>query len=373
MKCVALIDSAAALAEDEGFKNYLQKRSKALLTDDYFESDMAWMDMKTSKLDFVVGPIENYQDALFGYKAAHEAFVLVKDAEWSNKLSRFATLLPKLQNSLPVPDKYKKEVPGIDSDLNVYDVIYNAGDCNAGSKTIAINLPNDERVQLEKGSRKLQLKNSIRAKFEKILIPVSAEIIDPEQSKHVVFDAFFENIMFHETAHGLGVKNTINGSGPVRKILGEQYSALEEAKADIIGLYLVSQLAGMGELGTKDLMDNYVTFLAGIFRSVRFGATDSHGKGNMLQFNYFNEAKAFSRDPVTGLYSVNFDRMQDAVKSLGNLIIVLEGDGNYDGVKKLMSEKGVVPAMLQKDLDRINSKGIPKDIVFEQGIKVLGL
>ena len=372
-KCVALIDSAAALAEDQGFKNYLQKRAKALLTDDYFESDMAWMDMKTSQLDFVVGPIENYQDALFGYKAAHEAFVLVKDAEWSEKLSRFATLLPKLQNSLPVPDQYKKEVPGIDSDLNVYDAIYNAGDCNAGSKTIAINLPNDERVQLEKGSRKLQLKNSIRAKFEKILIPVCEEVIDPEQSKHVVFDAFFENIMFHETAHGLGVKNTINGSGPVRKVLGEQYSALEEAKADIIGLYLVSQLAAMGELGTKDLMDNYVTFLAGIFRSVRFGATDSHGKANMLQFNYLNEVGAFTRDSVTGLYSVNFDKMQEAVKSLGNLIIILQGDGNYEGVKKLMSEKGVVPDMLQKDLDRINSKGIPKDIVFEQGMKVLGL
>jgi hypothetical protein len=372
-RCVAFIDSAAALAEDEGFRNYLQKRSKALQTDDYFESDMAWMDMKSSKLDLVIGPIENYEDAFLGYKAAHEAFVLVKDAEWSDKLSRFAALLPALQNSLPVPDDYKKEVPGSDSDLGVYDAIYYAGDCNSGSKTIAINLPNDERVQLEKGSRKLQLKNSIRAKFEKILIPISAEVIAPEQAQHVVFDAFFENIMFHETAHGLGIKNTLNGSGPVRKVLSEQYSALEEAKADIIGLYLVSQLAAMNELGSKDLMDNYVTFLAGIFRSVRFGATSSHGKGNMLQFNYFNEVGAFTRDSITGFYSVNFDKMQEAVKSLGSLIIVLQGDGNYEGVKKLMAEKGVVPEVLQQDLNRINSKGIPKDIVFEQGLTVLGL
>jgi hypothetical protein len=368
-----LINQAAALAEDPGFKKYLELRAQALLTDQYFESDMAWMDMKTSNIDFVVGPIENYEDALYGYKAAHESFVLIKDAVWSQKLARFAQLLPDLQKSLPVEDKYKQEVPGSDSDLGVYDAVYYAGDCNSGSKTIAINLPNDEKVQIQKGSRKLQLKNSINAKFEKILVPISAEVIDPSLQKHVVFDAFFENIMFHEVAHGLGIKNTLSGSGPVRKVLAEQYSALEEAKADIVGLYLVSKLAEMGELGNKDLMDNYVTFLAGIFRSVRFGATSSHGKGNMLQFNFFNEKGAFTQDPATGFYKVDFEKMKAAVSELGGLIITLQGDGNYEGVKKLMQEKGIVPEMLQKDLDRINSKGIPKDIVFEQGAKVLGL
>ncbi len=368
-----LINQAAAIAENEGLKKYLELRAQALLTDDYFESDMAWMDMKSSNIDFVVGPIENYEDALFGYKAAHESFVLIKDAAWSQKLARFAALLPALQKSLPVEDKYKQEVPGMDSDLGVYDAVYYAGDCNSGSKTIAINLPNDERVQIEKGSRKLQLKNSMQAKFEKILIPISREVIDPTQQKHVLFDAFFENIMFHEVAHGLGIKNTLTGAGPVRKVLSDQYSALEEAKADIIGLYLVSQLAAMGEFGEKNLMDNYVTFLAGIFRSVRFGATSSHGKGNMLQFNYFNEKGAFSKDPATGLYLVEFEKMKAAVSELGALIIGLQGDGNYEGVKKLMSEKGIVPEMLQSDLVRINSKGIPKDIVFEQGTAVLGL
>ncbi|MFO7617738.1 MAG: Zn-dependent hydrolase [Bacteroidales bacterium] len=368
-----LIRQAAELAEDEGLKRYLSLRAEALLTDDYYPSDVAWMEMKTNNIDFVCGPIENYEDALFGFKAAHEAFVLVKDQEWSSKLARFATLLPALQLTLPVPDEYKREVPGSDSDLGVYEALYYAGDCNSGSKTIAINLPNDERVQIEKGSRKLQLKNSMRAKFEKILLPISAELIHPDQQKHIGFDAFFENVMFHEVSHGLGIKNTITGDGPVRKVLSEQYSPIEEAKADILGLYLVSKLAEMGELGEKDLKDNYVTFIAGIFRSVRFGATSSHGKGNMLQFNYFLEREAFTRDEATGRYTINFEKMKLAVNDLASLILTLQGDGNYQGVKDLMSEKGIVPDQLQSDLDRINSLGIPKDIVFEQGVSVLGL
>jgi hypothetical protein len=371
-RAAGLIRRAAALAEDPGLRKYLELRAEALLTDDYYPSDVAWMEMKNNRIDFVCGPIENYEDALFGYKAAHEAFVLVKDPEWSLKLARFSQLLPDLQKSLPVADEYKQEVPGIDSDLGVYDALFYAGDCNAGSKTIAINLPNDERVQLEKGSRKLQLKNSIKAKFDKILLPISEHIVAPDQRKHIVFDAFFENIMFHEVSHGLGIKNTLNGSGPVRKVLSEQYSALEEAKADILGLYLVSKLAEMGELGEKDLMDNYVTFMAGIFRSVRFGASNAHGKGNMLQFNYFLDAGAFVRDNATGFYQVDFEKMKEAVAGLGQLILTLQGDGNYEGAKQLMAEKGIVPSQLQEELNKINGLGIPKDIVFEQGLKVLG-
>ncbi len=369
----SLLTQAAALAENEGLKKYLETRSAALLTDDYYASDIAWMDMKSSNIDFVIGPIENYEDALLGHKAAHEAFVLIKDQVWSQKLDRFAKLLPQLQKSLPVPDVYKQETPGSDSDLGVYDAVYYAGDCNSGSKTIAINLPNDERVQIEKGSRKLQLKNSIQAKFDKILIPIAAELMNADQKKHVVFGAFFENIMFHEVAHGLGIKNTLNGKGAVRQSLSDQYSAIEEAKADVLGLYLVSQLAAMGELGEKDLMDNYVTYIAGIFRSVRFGASNAHGKANMLQFNYFREAGAFTRDPATGTYTVNSEQMKTAVNDLASKIITLQGDGNYEGVKALLIEKGVIIPELQGDLNRVNEKGIPKDIVFEQGLKVLGL
>ena len=212
-KAAILLRKASQLAEDEGFKNYLSLRADALLNDSYRESDMAWMDMKSNRFDFVVGPIENYEDQLFGIKAAHEAYILMKDQEWSEKLNKYALLLPELQQKLPVEEIYKTESPGTSSDLAAYDVLYYAGDCNAGSKTIAINLPNDEQVQLLKGSRRLQLKNAMRAKFDKILVPLAQELIVPTQQNYITFDAFFGNTMFHEVAHGLGVKNTIDGSG----------------------------------------------------------------------------------------------------------------------------------------------------------------
>ncbi|MBN2521001.1 MAG: Zn-dependent hydrolase, partial [Bacteroidales bacterium] len=371
-KAAELLLKASELTDDADLKKYLRLRSEALLTDEYFESDLAWMDMKNNNIDFVVGPIENYEDGLYGYKAAHESYVLLKDKDWSDKLARFALLLSELQKSLPVEDEYKQEVPGSDSDLGVYDAVYYAGDCNAGSKTIAINLPNDERVHIEKGSRKLQLKNSMKAKFDKILIPISDIVIAEEQQKHIKFDAFFENVMFHETSHGLGIKNTVNGKGTVRDNLMESHNSIEEAKADIGGLFLVSKLHEMGELGDKDLMDNYVTFMAGIFRSVRFGASSAHGKSNMIQFNYFIEKGAFNRDN-NGFYSVNFEVMREAVSSLLNEILVIQGDGNYEAAKKLLEEKGIIKEDLQKDIQKIADADIPKDIVFNQGLKFLDL
>ncbi len=372
-KAIELIKKAAALAEDEGFKKYLELRAEALATDDYFESDLAWMSMKNNKIDFVVGPIENYEDALYGYKAAHESFILIKDLEWSEKLAKFAALLPELQKSLPVDDEYKAEVPGSDSDLGAYDAVYYAGDCNAGSKTIAINLPNDERVHIEKGSRKLQLKNSMKYKFDKILVPISNMLICEEQRQYVKFDAFFENTMFHEVAHGLGIKNTINGKGTVREAIKEQYSALEEGKADILGLYMVVKLAEMGELGEKDLMDNYVTFMAGLFRSIRFGAASSHGKANMVRFNYFAEKGAFTRDETTGTYKVDFEKMTEAMNSLGAEILIIQGNGDYEAAKAMVDKMGVINEQLQADLNRINEAGIPRDIRFKQGKEMLGL
>ena len=237
-KASELIKQASELAEDPGLKKYLELRAQALLSDDYYESDIAWMEMKTNTIDFVVGPIETYEDQLFGYKAAHEAYVLVKDKEWTSRLARYAALLPKLQQSLPVDAKYKKEMPGSESDLGAYDVIYYAGDCNAGSKTIAINLPNDEKVQLAKGSRRLQLKNSMQAKFDRILMPIAQQLIAEDQMQHVTFDAFFSHTMFHEVAHGLGtIRNTVTGKGTAREALKEKYTTLEEGKADILGLY----------------------------------------------------------------------------------------------------------------------------------------
>ncbi|MEW5846055.1 MAG: Zn-dependent hydrolase [Bacteroidota bacterium] len=372
-KAADLLRKAAELAEDEGLKKYLTLRADALQTDDYYASDLAWMDMKNNKIDFVVGPIENYEDALFNYKAAYEAYILIKDLEWTQKINRFAALLPKLQESLPVEPAYKKEKPGIDSDLGVYEVAYYAGDCNSGSKTIAINLPNDPRVHLEKGSRKLQLKNAMKAKFEKILLPIGNMLIAEDQRDHIKFDAFFENVMFHEVGHGLGIKNLVNGKGTVHEALKEMHSALEEGKADILGLYMVSQLAQMGELPEKDLMDNYVTFVAGIFRSVRFGAASSHGKANMVCFNYLKERGAFERLPESGTYRINFDKMTEAMNSLARDILTLQGNGDYAGVKRLFEEKGFITDELQADLNRVAEANIPRDINCIQGKELLGL
>ena len=371
-KAAALLAKASELAEDPGFKKYLNLRSQALLTDEYFNSDIAWLDMKDNQIDMVVGPIENYTDGLFGYKAAHEAYILIKDVEWSNKLSQYAKYLPELQTELPVDIKYKSEVPGSDAQLNAYDVIYYAGDCNMAGKTIAINLPNDEKVQLEKGTRKLQLKNTMKAKFDKILVPISKELIAPDQRKHITFDAFFSNTMFHEVAHGMGIKNTINGGETVRKALKEKYSAIEEGKADILGLFLVTRLNEMGVFTETDLMDNYVTFMAGIFRSVRFGASSAHGMANMLRFKFFLEKGAFTRDD-NGTYSIDFEKMKLASNELTEKILVIQGDGNYEAAKEWIETDGKISTQLQQDLDRVNSLGIPSDIYFEQGPNVLGL
>jgi len=362
---------AAALATDPGLATYLRLRADALETDDYQPSDLAWMDMKNNPIDVVIGPIETYEDKLFGYKAAHEGYVLIKDQTWSERLQRFAALLPDLQRGLPVPDAYKAEEPGTDSDLGAYDVVYYAGDANAGSKTIAINLPNDEEVQLRKGTRRLQLKNAMRAKFDRIMVPIADELIAEDQRGHVTFDAFFGNTMFHEVAHGLGIKNTLDGKGTVREALREHASAMEEGKADVVGLYMVQKLFERGELTEGSIEDHYVTFLAGIFRSVRFGATSAHGRANMVRFHYFQEQGAFTRDPETGTYRVDFDAMRRAVDGLSALILTLQGDGDYEGVSRLMEEKGKVTPDLQADLDRLDRLGIPRDIVFEQGVDVL--
>jgi hypothetical protein len=366
-----LLLQAADLAEDQGFKNYLKLRAEAFLTDNYFESDMAWMDMKTNKIDFVVGPVETYEDQLFGYKAAFEAYILIKDMEWSRRLERYSSFLPRLQKELPVDEKYKSEAPGSSSDLYVYDAIYYAGDCNAGAKTIAINLPNDEQVQLVKGSRKLQLKNSMKAKFDMIVVPIAKELIVEDQQKHITFDAFFANTMFHEAGHGLGIKNTINSNVTVREALKENYTAMEEGKADILSLFLINKLHEMGEI-ENDLMDNYTTFLAGIFRSIRFGAASAHGTANLIRFNYFKEKGAFYRNEE-GKYGVNFDELQKAVDSLSALIITIQGDGDYDKAKGIISKYGVIDDDLKTALMKVEQSDIPVDIVFQQGLGVLGL
>jgi hypothetical protein len=366
-----LLRQAAELAEDESFSNYLMLRADALLSDDYQASDMAWMDMKTNPIELVIGPIETYEDRLYGYRAAFESYVLLKDMEWSARLARFAQYLPELQTGLPVPEAYKAEIPGSDADLNAYDVIFYAGHSNAGSKTIAINLPNDEVVQLAKGTRRLQLKNAMAAKYKQILMPIADELIAPDQRQHITFDSFFGNTMFHEVAHGLGIKNTLDGSNTVRQALKEHASAIEEGKADILGLYMVQKLREKGEITKGELMDDYVTFMAGIFRSIRFGASSAHGQANMIRFNFFEQAGAFSRDEESGKYSISVPEFEQAVEDLSRALLTLQGDGDYDAVNAFVSESASIGDQLQADLNRLTAADIPVDIVFEQGIDVL--
>ncbi|MFA5245079.1 MAG: Zn-dependent hydrolase, partial [Pedobacter sp.] len=371
LKAAGLLREAAKISEQAELRNYLNLHAEALLTDNYTASDYAWMDMTNTGLDIIIGPIENYEDGLFNARAAFESYVLVKDKEWSKRLEKYVSMLPGLQKGLPVDAAYKKEQPGTSSQLAAFDVVYYAGDGNSGGKTIAVNLPNDEEIQQKKGTRRSQLKNAMRAKFDKIMVPISQELIDKSQRSHINFDAFFANVMFHEVAHGLGIKSTITGKGYVREALQEQYSWLEEGKADILGLYMVSNLLKKGEL-EGDIKDYYTTFMAGILRSVRFGAGEAHGKANMLCFNFFNSKGAFERT-AEGTYKVNYEKFESSMNDLSNMILTLQGNGDKAAVEKVQKEMALIHSDLKSDLDRLSKKGIPVDVIFEQGIDVLGL
>ena len=253
----------------------------------------------------------------------------------------------------------------------VSNVVYYAGQANSGGKTIAVNLPNDEELQKSKGTRRSQLKNAMKAKFDQIMVPIANTLIDPSQLDKVNFDAFFANVMFHEVAHGLGIKTTVNGKGTVRTALQEQGSWLEEGKADILGLYMVTRLVEKGELAGP-IENYYTTFMAGILRSVRFSAADAHGKANMLCFNFFEQKGAFEKTSG-GHYKVNYQNFAKAMNDLSNLILTLQGNGDKAGVEQLAKEKGIINPGLQSDLNKLKEKGIPVDIVFEQGVSVLGL
>lgn len=369
-KMCTLLEKASVLAEDEGLRNYINERIKALRTDDYLASDLAWMEMKSSKIDFVIGPIESYDDKFTETKTSFESFILLKDEARSKNLAKFVSLLPELQKQLPCAPEYKQFVPGTSSDLNVYDVVFYAGDCNAGSKTIAINLPNDERVHALKGTRRLQLRNSMKAKFDKILKPIGILVMDPSQQEYLNFDAFFWNVTFHEVAHGLGIKQTINGKGSVDAAMGTEKTSWEEAKADILGLFMVNKLIEMGEITNITSKEAVTTFIAGILRSVRFGAASSHGKANMMCFNYLEKNGAFSRNS-NGKFVIDFEKAKTAIDSWANLILTTQGNGDYEFASSFRAENGGINEALQADLDKINNAGIPKDIRFIQGPEIL--
>ncbi len=363
-KVCALLEEAAALTTNEGMRTYLTERVKAFRTDDYLASDLAWMDMKDCNMDLVIGPIENYDDHLYEAKAAYEAFILLKDETRSANLAKYVALLPVLQQMLPCPPEYKTFVPGTSSDLNVYDAIYYAGDCNAGSKTIAINLPNDERVHAAKGARRLQLYNSMMAKFNKILAPIGEILVEPSQQKYLTADAFFWNVTFHEVAHGLGVKQTINGKGTVDEAMGSEKTTWEEAKADILGLFMVNKLIEMGEITDITKEESIATFIAGIVRSVRFGSASSHGKANMMCFNYMEDNGAFSRN-AEGRYVVDFDKAAAAIDSWAALILQTQATGNFEFAQSYAAENASIRENLAAEVAKVNEAGIPRDIVFD--------
>ena len=389
--------------EDKLFATYLRERAAAMTSNQYIMSDIKWMTLK-SHLDIVIGPIENYEDKLLGTKTSFEAYVLVRDMEWGKKLEKYVSYLPELQANIPVEPAYKPEIsnstgvnqfdengnlmpsgdmvdiqgyPPIQkpnaslSQLAVFDAVYYAGDCNAGSKTIAVNLPNDEVLQKYYGTRRSQLKNTMKAKFEEMVKPISLILVDPSQHKNIQFDAFFANVMFHEVAHGLGVKNIVTDPNKtVREALGADYSAIEECKADVLGLYMVTQLFNKGEL-TGSLDDYYVTFVASVFRSVRFGAASAHGKANMITFNTLLNSGCI----VNGKkgYTVNVAAMKLVIEKLAAELLHLQGDGDQSGVGRMLHERGVIKPSLQEDLAKLEKAKIPVDIIFDQGIDTLGL
>ena len=388
--------------EDQKLAEYLHMRGMALLGDQLIESDIAWLQLD-AHLDIIIGPIENYEDKLTGQKTAFEAYVLVRDKEWGEKLKQYLVWLPKLQAELPVEKEYKPilgptepekdengelieepemplDIPGFpplikpkepQSQLAVFDAVYYGGDCNAGSKTIAVNLPNDEVIQQYWGTRRSQLKNTMKAKFDEIVMPISKEIIHKSQRKNIHFDAFFNNVMFHEVAHGLGVKNLVKDPNKtVREALGPDYSAIEECKADVLGLYMVTSLNEAGVL-QGNIDDFYITFVASVYRSVRFGASSAHGRANMITFNTLMNSGCLERTKK-GLI-VKVPEMKIAIRNLAAELLHLQGDGNLEGVKKMLAERGGIDESLQTELNQIQKNKIPVDIVFEQGTSVLGL
>ncbi len=372
-KIALLLEKASMLAEYSPFADYLMKLAEALLTDDYRESDLAWMQMKDNNIDLVLRPLDTGEDRKFGHKAAHSAYIVVKDHDRSRKLERFVEMVPALQARLPVPAEYKQEVPGDDSDMYVYDAIYYAGHCNAGPKIIALHLPHDPEVQQKAGTRSMQLRNVMEAKFDGILQPIGEMMIHEEQREHISFDAFFHLTAFHEIAGGLTISDRVTGPGSVRDALREYHGIINATVSDLMALYLITQLEEMGELTEEELKQAYVTSFASVMRSSRFGTAGAHGTAGMIRFNIFAREEAFERCQETDTYQVHFDNMRKAVEKTVEELLIIQGDGNYRAAQELIQTYGAMSETLQGDLDRINREDIPVDVVFRQGLRHLEL
>jgi hypothetical protein len=362
-KAATLLTEAADLVTSESLANFLRLRAAAFLSNDYYESDMAWMDVADNVLDVTIGPYEVYEDALFNYKAAFEAFLCVRDPEESAKLDGLKGYLGKMERNLPVEDRYKNTSRGTETPLVVVDEIFSAGDTKAGVQTIAFNLPNDERVRQAKGSKKVMLRNICRAKFDKILVPIAEKTLASDIMPFVTFDAYFDHTILHEFSHGLGpgiIKLADGTETTVNKALRETYSGIEEAKADIVGEYNIYYLVDEGFFPEALAKETAITYLAGFFRAVRFGVDEAHGKAVMAIFNYLKEKGAYVRDPGTGLWSVDMKKIRAAVASLSHEILMIEARGDYEGAAAFLARYGDMGDDVKALIESL--KGIPVDI-----------
>ena len=357
-----LLKEAAALAQNPSLKKYLNSRAEAFLSNDYFQSDMDWMDLKDHKIEVVIGPYEVYEDALLGYKASFEAFITIVDPEESAKLRKVNQYLQDMELHLPIPDKYKNLHRGSASPIVVVQEVFTGGDTKAGIQTTAFNLPNDERVREAKGSKKVMLKNVAHAKYDKCWIPIVNIVLDPKDLQRVSFDAYFNHVLMHEMSHGLGPGTiTVNGrKTTVNKELKETYSTIEECKADILGVY---NLAYMVEKGVfpKEMKDQaYSSYLGGIFRSVRFGINEAHGGANAIAFNYLMEKGGFEYNPQTRKFRVNDAKIEDAIRDLAHDLLMIQATGDYEGAKRFIQKYRYLSPEMQDALNRL--KDVPVDI-----------
>ncbi len=335
---------AARYADNQSLRRYLQTRADAFLSNDYYASDMAWMELEDHTIEVVIGPYEVYEDQLFNYKAAFECFITLRDPHESDKVERFASYLVDMERNLPIPEQYKNFDRGLESPIIVAQEVFSAGDTKAGVQTLAFNLPNDERVRQARGSKKVLLKNVNEAKFSKLLQPIASRILAPEQHSFVSFEAFFNHVLMHEISHGIGPGYiTVNGrKTEVRDELKETYSTIEECKADALGMYNTMFMVEQGEF--PESFENHVwsTFLAGIFRSVRFGINEAHGAGNAIIFNYLLEHDAYRYNEDAQTVRVNFDTIYGELESLIHTILMIQATGDYQGAKELIAQYGIM-------------------------------
>ncbi len=361
-RAAQLLREAASLTNNASLKRFLETRAAAFLSDDYYESDLAWMDLD-APIDITIGPYETYNDELFGYKASFEAYVCLKDDAETAKLQSLSSHLQEVENTLPIDPAYRNPKLGTTMPIHVVNEILSAGDGNHGVQTAAFNLPNDERVIQQKGSKKVMLKNVQHAKFDTTLVPISRVVLPAAAQEDLNFDWFFSHILAHELSHGIGPHEiTVNSRhSSVRLELKDLYSTIEEAKADVTGLFMLQLFFDRGILpgGVANERKLYTTFLASSFRTLRFGTTEAHGRGMALQFNYFLDHGAFVERP-DGTFEVDYPKVKQAVRDLTHDLMTIEAQGDYSSAKRMLDELGVMRPAMKKTLDRLS--GIPVDI-----------